>query len=620
VSIEYGNGTTTTYGYESETFRLESLKTVRSSDHKILQDIFYIYDPVGNITYIRDNTHRTVFFKQSKVDPVSTYKYDSIYRLKLATGRQHPAINSDEYKNSSAFKQSRYLSFGSVSINDSTALENYSEVYQYDYGGNLEQVIHSVPSNSSRGWTRINRFADDSNRIESGVIGDDKENFTFDPAGNMTKLEHLKEINWNYRNNMSSVVLIKRGHDGTRNDFEYYVYDSHGMRVRKVAERYVKVGDKEFLDIEEKIYLDGYEIKQIKRINLNNKETALNLERYSCHVSDGKKRVVILHKWNVDNKNYETDDLTKTRTHYQLGNHLGSCSLELDGEEQIISYEEYYPYGGTSFITGKSLLSLLPREVSIKEYRYTGKERDDSTGLYYHGARYSVTWLGRWISADPAMLSGLDNVYGYANNNPIVLIDSNGLAPQKLADQYVELNAQKLEIELQLSELEASRLRGQKTLGDLESAMKAEPNNELKKAINEAKQQLNAQAKQRGKLNTQLEKVKISMLEKIIKMQPEEYIIALERTGQKAAAAEYRHEMKKSLGTPEERAEAVQAEHEDWNRKAAAEGITEEKFGEPEAKANVGAKGKEEAQALHQKLVQADRQLRVAKVQAALGV
>ena len=33
---------------------------------------------------------------------------------------------------------------------------------------------------------------------------------------------------------------------------------------------------------------------------------------------------------------------------YQLGNHLGSAILELDDEAQIISYEEYYPYGSTS--------------------------------------------------------------------------------------------------------------------------------------------------------------------------------------------------------------------------------------------------------------------------------
>ena len=33
---------------------------------------------------------------------------------------------------------------------------------------------------------------------------------------------------------------------------------------------------------------------------------------------------------------------------------------------------------------------------------FTGKERDDSTGFYYYGARYYAPWTGRWLSAgDP---------------------------------------------------------------------------------------------------------------------------------------------------------------------------------------------------------------------------
>ena len=34
---------------------------------------------------------------------------------------------------------------------------------------------------------------------------------------------------------------------------------------------------------------------------------------------------------------------------YQLGNHLGSASLELDEKGALISYEEYHPYGTTAF-------------------------------------------------------------------------------------------------------------------------------------------------------------------------------------------------------------------------------------------------------------------------------
>ena len=70
-------------------------------------------------------------------------------------------------------------------------------------------------------------------------------------------------------------------------------------------------------------------------------------------------------------------------------------ALELDEQAQIISYEEYYPYGSTSYQAVRS------QTETPKRYRYTGKERDEESGLYYHGARYYAPWLGRWTAADP---------------------------------------------------------------------------------------------------------------------------------------------------------------------------------------------------------------------------
>ena len=98
------------------------------------------------------------------------------------------------------------------------------------------------------------------------------------------------------------------------------------------------------------------------------------------------------------------DDSPAQLIRYQFGNHLGSASLELDDAGQIISYEEYYPYGSTSYQAGRSAA-----EVSLKRYRYTGKERDEETGFTYHGARYYALWLGRWSSCDPlGITTGLD--------------------------------------------------------------------------------------------------------------------------------------------------------------------------------------------------------------------
>src|SRR5262249_31547023 len=105
---------------------------------------------------------------------------------------------------------------------------------------------------------------------------------------------------------------------------------------------------------------------------------------------------------------------------YQFGNHLGSSSLELDGQAQIISYEEYAPYGSSTYQAVRS------QTQTPKRYRFTGKERDEETGYSYHSARYYAPWLGRWTVADPAGLVDGSNLYRYARNNPINWHDPTG--------------------------------------------------------------------------------------------------------------------------------------------------------------------------------------------------
>ena len=100
--------------------------------------------------------------------------------------------------------------------------------------------------------------------------------------------------------------------------------------------------------------------------------------------------------------------------------------MELDKDGLLISYEEYFPFGGTAFTAGSNAT-----EVALKEYRYTGKERDDTTGLYYYGARYYASWMGRWLNPDPAgTVDGL-NLYRFTRNNPLILFDATGFKSQE---------------------------------------------------------------------------------------------------------------------------------------------------------------------------------------------
>jgi RHS repeat-associated protein len=145
----------------------------------------------------------------------------------------------------------------------------------------------------------------------------------------------------------------------------------------------------------------------------------VKLERETLLVMDDKQRIAFIETKTIDKGSAVASPAFAQR--YQLANHLGSASLELDEVGKLISYEEYSPYGNTTYQVGRSAA-----EVSLKRYRFTGKERDEENGFTYHGARYYAPWLGRWISTDPVGQTDGPNPYVYVADNPIRSIDMNG--------------------------------------------------------------------------------------------------------------------------------------------------------------------------------------------------
>jgi RHS repeat-associated protein len=145
----------------------------------------------------------------------------------------------------------------------------------------------------------------------------------------------------------------------------------------------------------------------------------LTQERLTVHVSDDMGRIAMVET--------ETTPTPATRIRYIYSNHLQSATLELDDSCAIISYEEYHPFGTTAFQSSDAAINAV-----AKRYRYTGKERDEETGLYYHGARYYIPWLARWSASDPMenKYAGM-SPYNYSMNNPVMLNDPSGADPQQ---------------------------------------------------------------------------------------------------------------------------------------------------------------------------------------------
>ncbi|WP_407436666.1 RHS repeat domain-containing protein [Treponema sp.] len=128
----------------------------------------------------------------------------------------------------------------------------------------------------------------------------------------------------------------------------------------------------------------------------------------------------------------------KENTFFYHPDHLGSAQLVTDHSGNEYQRLEYTPYGET-WIDLKAETSLILK----LPYKFSAKELDEETGLYYYGARYLDPRMSRWISADPAMNTGEYfsnpdagmggiynhvnfNLYHYAGNNPIRYTDPDG--------------------------------------------------------------------------------------------------------------------------------------------------------------------------------------------------
>jgi insecticidal toxin complex protein TccC len=379
-----GNGVVTALDYDPVDGRLIRL---RAGDGH-LQDLNYAYDPVGNVVSIEDRAQPTRHFANQRIEPLRTFAYDTLYQLIKATGYEAAAINRGPCED-------LFQVFPAAN-----ELSNYTQQYEYDAGGNLQTLVHVGAQNHTRSFAT----SQISNRslLQTAEQPPSEEQITagFDAAGNLRELQPGQVLSWDLRNQLSQVTPVKR--ESAANDSEVYRYDAAGMRVRKVRTSQART----VTHLGEVRYLPGLEIRS---------NTATGEELHVVTVTAGHSNVRVLHWQSSPPANVANDQIR-----YSLTDHLGSSTLELDDDAQLISQEIYYPYGETAWFAGRSEV-----EAKYKTVRYSGKERD-ATGLYYYGLRYYAPWLMRWINPDPAGEADGVNFFVFVRNSPLVLVDPNG--------------------------------------------------------------------------------------------------------------------------------------------------------------------------------------------------
>ncbi|WP_238350229.1 RHS repeat-associated core domain-containing protein [Pseudomonas sp. SWRI154] len=380
-----GNGVISTLNYRAEDGRLLRLHAACEGDEP-LQDLRYAYDPVGNVLSIEDAALPIRYFANQRVEPINRYDYDSLYQLTKATGWEAGAASRGPQFNR---------------FDDPGAVANYEQTYHYDAGGNLLELIHVGPQSHSRKLTAArysNRCLPDKN---DRPPTEDEIAAAFDGNGNLLDLQPGQAMAWDLRNQLREVRPVER--ESADDDRELYLYGGDGMRRRKVRTTHTNARSL----ISEVRYLPGLEVR-------THQGTGEVLQVICAQA--GRSAMQVLH-WETP----PPSGIANDQYRYSLTDHLGSSSLELDSDAQVISRETYHPYGGTAWFAGRSEV-----EASYKTVRYSGKERD-ATGLYYYGFRYYAVWLQRWVNPDPAGIKGGLNLFRMVSNNPISRIDIAGL-------------------------------------------------------------------------------------------------------------------------------------------------------------------------------------------------
>jgi len=112
---------------------------------------------------------------------------------------------------------------------------------------------------------------------------------------------------------------------------------------------------------------------------------------------------------------------------WYLTDHLGSVRDMADTAGTVIDHIQYDSFGNVLWETN--------REAGDR-FKFTGREYDAETGLYYYRARYYDPTVGRFIMEDPLRFgAGEPNLYRYVFNSPTNYVDPTGCAGQDREDR-----------------------------------------------------------------------------------------------------------------------------------------------------------------------------------------
>ena len=468
---KYGNGTESNYTYDPKRQRLTNMVATNSVGEFI--NAAYTYDKVDNILGIKNTTK-----------PVSTiggtyshsYTYDDFSRLVSASGTCSKGVNYEldmqydvmsnplrkrQTVKGSAVATSHDLEFTYDGDKPNAASKIGSESYTYDLNGN-PTLIEGDTTYREMVWNEENRLM-----ILSDA--DYVSRYTYDYTGNRVIKSHGP---------MTTIYIngVLQGVD-MHDDENYMLYVSPYMTVN--ADRFTKyyyagtqriaskLGSGKF----DNVYgVNGFHltaggkdyaersVQMVKGVQDYYRQAGVTPgvpnqqgQHANPYISGVAYPSVPLGNYSVPSGwpgpvarrqqgqvfgppvsflreapqeakagvGFKSDHQREDNLFYFHSDHLGSTSYLTDTAGNVSQFVWYAPYGE----------ALVDEHTTTYEnpFKFSGKELDDITGLYDHGARNRNPITAVWYGIDELFEKYPENgPYGYCGGNPVKFVDLDG--------------------------------------------------------------------------------------------------------------------------------------------------------------------------------------------------
>ncbi|MEM6434653.1 MAG: RHS repeat-associated core domain-containing protein [Cyanobacteria bacterium P01_D01_bin.115] len=317
----------------------------------------------------------------------TTYDYDLAGRLTDLTHQQGATVIADydfDYDRANRLKQ--------LVTPDGTSDYTYNDRHE------LTSTDHSYQGDEAYNYDATGNRTDNITGDHNRLLEDGTYTYQYDNEGNRTRrvetaTGEVTEYSWDHRNRLTKIET--KDSSGTVTHAVAYTYDVYDRRITKSIDA---DGDGAGVASEENFVYDGGHIALVFDENGN------QIQRY-------------FHGPQIDQ--ILAEETVNGDTHWALTDHQGSVRDVIDNSGTVLNHIVYDSFGQVTSETDPAF---------DFRFGYTGRERDEESGMLYYRARYFDPAVGTFVGEDPlGFAAGDSNLYRYVFNSPTNFTDPSGM-------------------------------------------------------------------------------------------------------------------------------------------------------------------------------------------------